>query len=138
MLTLAAALAHLVLRFPPSLFVVDSVGYLLLLAGMYLPLPGMATARPWLRWVLVLYALLNIGAWIVLGSNVKPDRLCGAGDRGGAGGAVVCGEPESAVEGWRAERGVTVADMETGGRHSLPYRKFVRFTALTYPDRGAG
>jgi hypothetical protein len=67
--TLAAALAHLLLRIPPTLFALDSVGYLLLLAGMYLPLPGMATARPWLRWILLLYAVINIFSRIVLGLN---------------------------------------------------------------------
>jgi hypothetical protein len=67
--TLAAALAHLLLRVPTALFVLDSAGYLLLLAGMYLPLPGMATARPWLRWILLLYAVVNIFSRIVLGLN---------------------------------------------------------------------
>jgi hypothetical protein len=68
--TLAAALAHLLLRSPEALFALDSVGYLLLLAGLYLPLPGLATARPWLRWLLLLYAVANIFAWIVSGSKL--------------------------------------------------------------------
>lgn len=65
----AAAAVHLLLGFPPSLFVLVSLGYLLLLAGMYLPLPGLAAARPWLRWILLLLAVANILAWIVLGSK---------------------------------------------------------------------
>jgi hypothetical protein len=65
-MTLAAVLVHLLLPFPPAAFLVVSLGYLLLLAGLYLPLPELATARPWLRWLMALYVVGNVIVWLLL------------------------------------------------------------------------
>lgn len=39
--------------------------YLVLLAALYLPLPGFSGARPWLRWVLIVAALADAIGWLV-------------------------------------------------------------------------
>ena len=62
---LAAILLHLLLELPPQLSIPVNLVYVLLLAAMYLPIPGLASARPWLRWVLILFAMVNVIGWIV-------------------------------------------------------------------------
>ena len=40
--------------------------YVVLLAAMYLPLPGVSGARPWLRWVLIVFALVDLICSLIL------------------------------------------------------------------------
>jgi len=62
---LAAILLHLLLGLPPQLSIPVGLVYVVLLAAMYLPLPGLSGARPWLRWVLIVFALVNVIGWII-------------------------------------------------------------------------
>jgi predicted flap endonuclease-1-like 5' DNA nuclease len=65
LLGLAAILLHLLLGLPPQLSVPVGLVYVVLLAAMYLPLPGLSSARPWLRWVLLVFAVMNAIGWII-------------------------------------------------------------------------
>lgn len=72
-LTLATALIHLwlgiVLGPPglapfPLLFYLNSLGYLVLLAALYLP--SLRAVRQRIRWLLIIYTVLTIVMWFVL------------------------------------------------------------------------
>ncbi len=68
-LTLATALIHLQLAFPDPAFILNGLGYLGLLAALYLPIPRVARYRNLVRWALVGYAALSIVLWIFLGAR---------------------------------------------------------------------
>ena len=66
-LTLTTAIIHLYLGslgFP--LFVLNGLGYLALLAALYLPIPQLTPYRRTIRWVLVGYTALTIILWLVI------------------------------------------------------------------------
>ena len=69
LLTLATALIHLQLAFPDPAFILNGLGYLALLAALYLPHPRVARYRNLVRWVLIGYAALSIVLWIFLGAR---------------------------------------------------------------------
>ena len=69
LLTLATALIHLQLAFPDPAFILNGLGYLTLLAALYLPHPRVARYRNLVRWVLVGYTALSIALWIFLGAR---------------------------------------------------------------------
>jgi hypothetical protein len=80
-LTLATAAIHLQLAFPDPAFILNGLGYLTLLAALYLPIPRVARYQWVVRWVLVGYTALTIFLWILLGrvprsgTSTKPSRL---------------------------------------------------------------
>lgn len=67
-LTLTTAIIHLYLGpssgLPP--FVLNGLGYLALLAALYLPIPQLTPYRRTIRWVLVGYTALTIILWLVI------------------------------------------------------------------------
>jgi predicted flap endonuclease-1-like 5' DNA nuclease len=69
LLGLAAILVHALLRLPTLLYLPICLFYVVLLAAMYLPLPGVSSARPWLRWVLIVFAVVNVIGWIIQASQ---------------------------------------------------------------------
>ena len=69
LLTLSTALIHLQLAFPDPAFILNGLGYLALLAALYLPVPRMARYRNIVRWVLVGFTALTILLWILLGAR---------------------------------------------------------------------
>jgi hypothetical protein len=69
LLTLATALIHLQLAFPDPAFILNGLGYLALLAALYLPVPRMARYRNIVRWVLIGFTALTILLWILLGAR---------------------------------------------------------------------
>ena len=75
MFGLAAIVLHALLRLPPQLYIPVGVLYALLLAAMYLPLPGLSGARPWLRWVIIVVAIANVIGWILQASQPQPIRF---------------------------------------------------------------
>jgi len=68
-LTLATAAIHFTVgMLDPEirvLFSLNALGYLSLLAGLYLPIPLLQNRRHWVRWALIAYAALTIGLWVV-------------------------------------------------------------------------
>jgi hypothetical protein len=68
-LTLMAAIVHLSLLFPDPVFILNGIGYLTLLAALYLPVPRLVLHRRVVRWALVGYATLTILAWVAMGER---------------------------------------------------------------------
>ena len=68
-LTLGTALIHFSLAFPDPGFILNALGYLTLLAALYLPVPRVARYRSVVRWVFVGYAALTISLWILFGER---------------------------------------------------------------------
>ena len=68
-LTLMAAIVHLSLLFPDPVFILNGIGYLTLLAALYLPIPRLVLHRRVVRWALVGYAALTILAWVAIGER---------------------------------------------------------------------
>jgi hypothetical protein len=69
LLTLGTALVHLQLAFPDPVFILNGLGYLTLLAALYLPVPQVVRYRNVVRWALIGYAALTIFLWILLGAR---------------------------------------------------------------------
>jgi hypothetical protein len=69
LLTLATALIHLQLAFPDPAFILNGLGYLTLLAALYLPIPQVTRYRSIVRWALIGYTALTIFLWILLGAR---------------------------------------------------------------------
>lgn len=71
-LTILTAVVHLFLGLHhgftfsllPTLFLLNGIGYLVLLVALYLP--ALATIQPAVRWVLIGYAALTIIVWIYI------------------------------------------------------------------------
>ena len=70
LLTLATAIIHLQLAFPDPAFILNGLGYLTLLAALYLPVARVAPHRDVVRWVLVGYTALTIFLWILFGARI--------------------------------------------------------------------
>lgn len=66
------ALIHIVLafQFPDGvdpIFILNGLGYLALVALLYLPLPALAGRRNLIRWLLIAYTLVTVVAWLFIG-----------------------------------------------------------------------
>ncbi len=70
LLTLGTALIHLQLAFPDPVFILNGLGYLALLAALYLPILQVARYRNAVRWVLVGYTALTIFLWVLFGARI--------------------------------------------------------------------
>ncbi|HZY65422.1 MAG TPA: hypothetical protein VFE21_06060 [Rubrobacteraceae bacterium] len=68
-LTLCTALIHLQLNFPDPMFILNGLGYLALLAALYLPMSQLQDYRHLVRWTLVGYTALTIFLWILFGAR---------------------------------------------------------------------
>ena len=68
-LTLMAAIVHMSRLFPDPVFVLNGLGYLTLLAALYLPIPHLVSHRRLVRWTLIGYATLTILAWVAIGER---------------------------------------------------------------------
>ena len=71
-LTLITAISHLYLSFqfpngPDPAFLFNGIGYLGLLAAIYLPVPGLMRYRGLLCWLLIAYTALTIALWFFIG-----------------------------------------------------------------------
>lgn len=69
LLTLATAIIHLQLAFPDPVFILNGLGYLALLAALYLPIPQLTQYRHLVRWVLLGYTALTIFLWVLFGAS---------------------------------------------------------------------
>jgi hypothetical protein len=73
-LTISTALIHLYLSIEiiasgmsGTLFILNGLGYLALLAGLFLPLPIVSSYRPVVRILMMLFVLVTILAWVAIG-----------------------------------------------------------------------
>lgn len=69
LLTVATAVIHFTLVFPSALFILNGLGYLALLAALYLPIPQFTAYRRLIRWALLGYTALTIVLWVIMGSR---------------------------------------------------------------------
>lgn len=83
LLTLATAAIHLLLAvvapdpmFTP-LFILTALGYLVLLAGLFLPLPFARENRNLVRWAMIGLAALTIIGWLAVGDKSWPGGALG-------------------------------------------------------------
>ena len=70
LLAIATALVHFTLLFPDPVFILNGLGYLVLVAALYLPLPQVASYRNQLRWVLMAYTAITLILWVFMGARV--------------------------------------------------------------------
>ena len=71
-LTLATALIHLIalgISFGDVLFILNGLGYLGLLAAIFLPLDFLDDYRSYARWALLVYTAITIVAYFVVNPN---------------------------------------------------------------------
>ena len=73
-MTLVTAFIHIYLsvlmgEFSP-MFTLNALGYLALLAAIFLPLPLVSQRRPLMRILFILYTLVTIIAWVFMGSRI--------------------------------------------------------------------
>jgi len=76
-LTLATAFIHFSLLFPDTLFILNGLGYLVLLGAYFLPLPFIKDYHGLVRWVFIGYILVTILAWVVIGDKSLPAGMLG-------------------------------------------------------------
>jgi hypothetical protein len=68
-LALATALIHFSLLFPNVLFILNGLGYLVLLAAYFLPLPFAKGNRGLVRWVFIGFTIVTILGWVAIGDK---------------------------------------------------------------------
>ena len=72
LLTVATAVIHFALSFALSfdlLFAANGLGYLVLLALLYLPIPALAPYRGLIRWLLIAFTAATVVAWAWVGTR---------------------------------------------------------------------
>lgn len=69
LLTLTTALTHIALNFPDLVFILNGMGYLALIAGLYLPISQFDARRRLIRRVFMAYTLLTILLWVAIGER---------------------------------------------------------------------
>jgi hypothetical protein len=74
-LTLMAALV-----LPDPVFILNGVGFLALLAALYLPVARLVPHRRAVRWTLIGYATLTILAWVAIGERTPLGYSTTAGE----------------------------------------------------------
>src|SRR5918912_4125672 len=79
-LTLMAAIVHLSRLFPDPVFILNGLGYLALLAALYLPVARLAPYRRAVRWTLIGYATLTILGWVAIGERTPLGYSTTAGE----------------------------------------------------------
>ncbi|MBA2713971.1 MAG: hypothetical protein H0U55_10540 [Rubrobacteraceae bacterium] len=79
-LTLIAAIVHLSRLFPDPVFILNGLGYLTLLAALYVPIPRLVPNRRVMRWMLIGYATLTTLAWVAIGERTPLGYSTTAGE----------------------------------------------------------
>ncbi|MGI8909363.1 MAG: hypothetical protein ACR2JR_02260 [Rubrobacteraceae bacterium] len=69
LLTVGTAGIHLQLNFPDPVFILNGLGYLTLLAALYLPVPRLAEHKDVVRLILIGYAAFTIFLWVAIGER---------------------------------------------------------------------
>jgi hypothetical protein len=69
-LTALIALIHMSLLFPDVLFLLNGIGYLVLVTLLYLPWTALDRIRRYIRWLLIAYTAATIVFWVFWGSRL--------------------------------------------------------------------
>jgi hypothetical protein len=77
--TLITAAIHLFIgiTLPSTLFVLNGVGYLALLIGLFLPMSIAQKYRSLIRWALIGFTAVTILAWVAIGDKSWPSGALG-------------------------------------------------------------
>ena len=77
--TVITAAIHLYLgiKFSDTLFILNGIGFLALLIGLFLPIPLAQNNRSLIRWALLGFAAVTILAWLVIGDKSWPSGALG-------------------------------------------------------------
>lgn len=72
--TVMTAVIHIYLSFqfvksPDAVFLLNGLGYLALVAALYIPFAALSPYRTPLRWLLIAYTALTIVLWILFGAR---------------------------------------------------------------------
>lgn len=76
-LTLITASVHFTLLFPDPVFILNSLGYLTLLAAYFLPVPIAKDNRRLVRWIYMGFIVVTILAWVAIGDKSWPAGALG-------------------------------------------------------------
>lgn len=76
-LTLATALIHFSLLFPDFVFILNGLGYLVLLAAYFLPIDFTKRRHNLVRWAFVAFILVTILGWVAIGDKSWPAGALG-------------------------------------------------------------
>ncbi len=71
-LTLATALIHFSLLFPDTLFILNGLGYLALLAAYFFPIDLARNNHNLVRWLFIIFVVVTILGWIAIGDKSWP------------------------------------------------------------------
>ena len=80
-LTLATALIHFSLLFPDIMFILNGLGYLALLAAYFLPIDLARKNHNLVRWLFILYTVVTIIGWVMIGDKSWPAGALGYGTK---------------------------------------------------------
>ena len=69
LLSVTTAIIHLALGIPNglSMFILNGVGYMILVTALYLP--QLRNQKKYIRWVLILYTAITILGWVFVGAR---------------------------------------------------------------------
>jgi hypothetical protein len=78
-LTLATALIHLTLNFPDVIFILNGLGYLTLVAALFLrvPIQFVSQNRALVRWAFIAFTAITILGWLAIGDKTLPNGMLG-------------------------------------------------------------
>jgi len=62
-LTFTTAFIHFTLLFPDLVFILNALGYLVLVGALYLPVAGLLRYHNYIRWLLMAYTAVTIMLW---------------------------------------------------------------------------
>jgi hypothetical protein len=77
--TVITAVVHLFIgiTLPSTLFLLNGIGYLVLLVGLFAPISIAQTYRNLIRWALIGFAAVTIVAWVAIGDKSWPGGALG-------------------------------------------------------------
>lgn len=78
-LTLATALIHLTLNFHDVIFILNGLGYLTLVAALFLrvPIQFVSQNRALVRWAFIAFTAITILGWLAIGDKTLPNGMLG-------------------------------------------------------------
>jgi hypothetical protein len=71
-LTLGTALIHFSLLFPNVMFILNGLGYLVLLAAYFLPIELARKNHNLVRWLFIIFTAVTILGWVAIGDKSWP------------------------------------------------------------------
>lgn len=77
LLAIATAFIHFTLLFPDPLFILNGLGYLILLVLYIIPLEITEKYHNLIRWAFITYTMVTIAAWVLIGDKSLPSGAPG-------------------------------------------------------------